>query len=222
MRVLVIEDDENLRVALESALRGDGFAVDVAGSIAAADEAVSVNAYDCAVFDRMLPGGDALDYVAERRRRGWSVPVLFLTARDTVSDRVDGLTWGDDYLVKPFAMEELLVRVRSLCRRVEAPVSAPLRLFDIELDPERHEAWRGGAPLSLTPREFVVLQRLLAADGRLVPRRELVAAAWDELVSPSSNVLDVVIRQLRRKLGPPDVVQTVRGSGYYLGTVHTG
>ncbi len=222
MRVLVIEDDENLRVALESALRGDGFAVDVAGSITAADEAVSVNAYDCAVFDRMLPGGDALGYVAERRRRGWSVPVLFLTARDTVSDRVDGLTWGDDYLVKPFAMEELLVRVRSLCRRVEAPASVPLRLLDIELDPERHEARRGGVPLSLTPREFVVLQRLLAADGRLVPRRDLVAAAWDELVPPSSNVLDVVIRQLRRKLGPPEVVQTVRGAGYYLGTAHTG
>jgi two-component system OmpR family response regulator len=220
--VLVIEDDENLRVAVESALRGDGFAVDVAENLAAADEAVSVNDYDCAVFDRMLPGGDALAYVAERRRRGWSVPVLFLTARDTVSDRVDGLRWGDDYLVKPFAMEELLVRVRSLCRRVEAPTAAPLRLLDIELDPERHEASRGGVPLSLTPREFTVLRLLLAADGRLVPRRELVAAAWDELVSPTSNVLDVVIRQLRRKLGPPNVVQTMRGAGYYLGTARAG
>jgi two-component system OmpR family response regulator len=217
VRVLVLEDDDHLRLALEVSLRGDGFAVDVAVDLAAADEAVSVNSYDCAVFDRKVPGGDALDYVAALRRRGWSVPVLFLTALDTVGDRVDGLHWGDDYLVKPFAMEELLVRVRSLCRRAPTATVAPLRLFDIELDPERHEASRGGRPLSLSPREFAVLRQLLEAGGEVVSRRDLIANAWDELVPPASNVLEVVIRQLRRKLGPPDVIRTVRGAGYHLG-----
>lgn len=222
MRVLVLEDDDHLRLALEISLRDDGLAVDVVETLAAADEAVSVNSYDCAVFDRTVPDGDALDYVARRRRQGWTVPVLFLTALDAVGDRVDGLRWGDDYLVKPFAMEELLVRVRSLCRRVPATAAAPLRLLDIELDPARHEVYRGDTPLSLTPREFAVLRELLAAGGEVVSRRRLIAVAWDELVPPASNVLDVVIRQLRRKLGPPEVVRTVRGAGYYLGPARTG
>jgi two-component system OmpR family response regulator len=217
VRVLVAEDDENLRVAVEVSLRGSGLAVDVAADLPEADEALSVNSYDCAVFDRMLPAGDALRYVERLRRSGWHVPVLFLTARDGLGDRIDGLAWGDDYLVKPFAMEELIVRVRSLCRRggsVPAPV---LRWHDIELDPGRHEARRGGAPLTLTTKEFLVLERLLAGNGSPVTRAELLAAVWDELVAPTSNVLDVLVAQLRRKLGSPPVLRTVRGVGYVLG-----
>jgi two-component system OmpR family response regulator len=219
VRVLVTEDDENLRVAVEASLRGAGFAVDVAVDLPAADEALSVNDYDCAVFDRMLPSGDALRYIERRRRGGWPVPVLFLTARDTVADRIDGLTWSDDYLVKPFAVAELIARVRSLCRRGGTSVPTPvLRHGDLELDHARHEVRRGGVLLTLTAKEFVVLERLLAAAGA-VRRADLIAAAWDELVPPASNVLDVLIAQLRRKLGPPPLVHTVRGFGYALGAV---
>ncbi|MFE9207274.1 winged helix-turn-helix domain-containing protein [Micromonospora sp. NPDC007230] len=216
MRVLVTEDDEALRVAVDAALRGAGFAVDTVVDLPEADEALSVNDYDCAVFDRTLPAGDSLRYVADQRRAGWSVPVLFLTARDAVSDRIDGLAWGDDYLVKPFAVAELVARVGSLCRR-SGPDPAPvLRHGDIELDSGRHEARRGGRLLALTAKEFVVLGRLLAADGEPVRRAELIAVAWDELVPPASNVLDVLVAQLRRKLGPPPVLHTVRGVGYLL------
>ena len=216
MRVLVTEDDAALRMAVDASLRGAGFAVDTAVDLPQADEALSVNAYDCAVFDRILPAGDALRYVAGRRRAGWPVPVLFLTARDAVSDRVAGLAWGDDYLVKPFAVAELVVRVRSLCRRADTGRSPVLRHADIELDPGRHEARRAGAVLTLTAKEFAVLRRLLAEAGQPVRREELTAAAWDELVPPASNVLEVVVAQLRRKLGAPAVLHTVRGVGYLL------
>jgi len=217
VRVLVTEDDENQRLGVEVSLRGAGFAVDVAADLPEADEALSVNSYDCAVFDRMLPSGDALGYVQRRRRSGWPVPVLFLTARDGLGDRVDGLSWGDDYLVKPFAMAELIMRVRSLCRRGGTGPAPVLRWHDIELDTGRHEARRGGAPLTLTAKEFLLLHRLLAAAPRPVSRAELLAAAWDELVAPLSNVLDVAMTHLRRKLGPPPVLHTVRTVGYVLG-----
>ncbi|MEO3927842.1 response regulator transcription factor [Micromonosporaceae bacterium B7E4] len=216
MRVLVTEDDVILRIALDASLRGAGFAVDTAVDLPQADEALSVNGYDCAVFDRMLPAGDSLRYVADRRRTGWAVPVLFLTARDAVSDRVDGLAWGDDYLVKPFATAELVARVGSLCRRGDTGRAPVLRHGDLELDVGRHEARRGDRVLTLTAKEFMVLERLLAANGEPVRRTELIAIAWDELVPPASNVLDVLIAQLRRKLGPPSVLHTIRGVGYLL------
>lgn len=217
MRVLVTEDDENLRVAVDASLRGAGFAVDTAGDLPEADEALSVNVYDCAVFDRMLPAGDALDYVAGRRRLGWTTPVLFLTGRGATTERVAGLAWGDDYLGKPFDPAELVVRVGSLCRR-SSPAGAPpaVRHAGLEIDPERYEARREGRPLSLSAKEFVVLQHLILAGGRPVLREELIASAWDEQVPPSSNVLDVLIAQLRRKLGPPPLLHTVRGIGYLL------
>ena len=216
MRVLVTEDDDVLRMALDASLRAVGFAVDTAIDLPQADEALSVNGYDCAVFDRMLPAGDSLPYVAERRRTGWSVPVLFLTARDAVSERIVGLTWGDDYLVKPFATAELLARVGSLCRRGDPGRPPLLRHGDLELDAGTHEVRRAGRLLTLTAKEFVVLERLLAAGGEPVRRTELIAIAWDELVPPASNVLDVLIAQLRRKLGSPAVLHTVRGVGYLL------
>jgi len=216
VRVLVAEDDANLRLAVDVALRGVGFAVDTAADLPDVDEALSVNAYDCAVLDRMLPAGDSLRYVAARRSAGWDVPVLFLTGRSAPAERVEGLSWGDDYLGKPFAMPELLARVGRLCRRGGAGVSPVLRFAGLSLDPGRYEAHRGGRPLALTAKEFVVLERLLAARGVPVPRAELIAAAWDEVVPPASNVLDVLIAQIRRKLGPPAVLHTVRGVGYHL------
>ncbi|MFG1608406.1 response regulator transcription factor [Actinoplanes sp. NPDC049265] len=217
MRVLVTEDDDDLRIAVDASLRGAGFAVDTASDLPEVDLALSVNEYDCAVFDRMLPGGDALDYVAGRRRGGWAVPVLFLTGRGDTTDRVEGLAVGDDYLSKPFATAELVVRVRSLCRRSgRVTAAATASHAGIEVDPERYEARRDGRPLTLTGKEFAVLERLVRAAGRPVARAELIAAAWDELLPPASNVLDVLVAQLRRKLGRPAALHTVRGVGYLI------
>ncbi|KAA2267163.1 response regulator transcription factor [Solihabitans fulvus] len=218
MRVLVTEDDDNLRLALEVALRGAGFAVDTAADLPAADEALFVNSYDCAVFDRMLPAGDALRYVHGRRQAGWATPVLFLTARDSVADRVDDLRFGgDDHLGKPFAMAELLVRVRTLCRRGTARQPTVLRHADVELDGDRHHVRRAGVLLTVTRKEFLVLQRLMMTPGRPVSRQQLIEHAWDEAADPASNVLDVVIAQLRRKLHDPPLIGTVRGIGYQIG-----
>jgi DNA-binding response OmpR family regulator len=220
VRVLVTEDDDNLRMALEVALRGAGFAVDSAADLPPADEALYVNSYDCAVFDRMLPSGDALWYVHDRRKAGWPVPVLFLTARDSVADRIDGLRLGGgDYLVKPFAMAELVARVRSLCRRDLTGQPVVLRCADVELDGSRHQVSRAGVLLTLTRKEYLILERLMTASGRPVSRQELIEHAWDEAADPASNVLDVVIARLRRKLRNPPLIHTVRGIGYRMSTV---
>jgi two-component system, OmpR family, response regulator len=213
VRVLVIEDDENLRLAVTGSLRGAGFAVDGVGDLPAADEALAVNAYDCAVFDRKLPSGDALHYVRTRRP---PVPVLFLTALDAVAERIAGLEHGDDYLVKPFAMDELVARVRSLCRRVVSGLPPVLRCGDLEVDRGRHEVRRAGVLLTLTAKEFTVLERLVAGRGAPVSRAELIAQAWDRMADPASNVLDVLITQLRRKLRQPPMIHTVRGVGYRI------
>jgi two-component system, OmpR family, response regulator len=214
VRVLVVEDDENLRFAITGSLRGAGFAVDAVGDLPAADEALHVNAYDCAVFDRMLPSGDSLYYVGARRP---PVPVLFLTARDAVADRIAGLEHGDDYLVKPFAVEELEARVRRLCRRVPGGGVPPLlRCGDLEVDAGRHQVRRAGVLLTLTGKEFDVLTQLVARQRTPVARTDLIRAVWDPYVDPTSNVLDVVITQLRRKLGRPPMIHTVRGVGYRI------
>lgn len=209
----MVEDDENLRVAIAGSLRAAGFAVDAVGDLPAADEALSVNSYDCAVLDRMLPSGDALRYVQARRP---AVPVLFLTARDAVADRIAGLDAGDDYLVKPFAVEELAARVRRLCRRVSGGLPPVLRCGDLEVDSGRHEVRRAGVLLTLTGKEFDVLRHLVVRQRQPVGRTELIREVWDPLVDPASNVLDVVITQLRRKLRNPPMIQTVRGYGYRI------
>ncbi|GAA1963074.1 response regulator transcription factor [Amycolatopsis minnesotensis] len=214
MRVLVIEDNEDLRLAIGGSLRGAGFAVDSVGDLPQADEALTVNAYDCAVFDRMLPSGDSLAYV---RRNRPSVPVLFLTARDSVADRIAGLEHGDDYLVKPFAMDELTARVRSLCRRVSASLPPVLRCGDLEIDVGRRAVRRAGVLLTVTPKEFMVLELLVLRQGAPVSRTELVEYAWDEHVAPASNVLAGVIKQLRKKLREPEMIRTVRDHGYTIG-----
>ncbi|RZQ61533.1 response regulator transcription factor [Amycolatopsis suaedae] len=217
MRVLVVEDVEDLRRGIHSSLRTAGFAVDAAADLPEADEALHVNTYDCAVFDRMLPSGDALAYVARRRQAGWAVPVLFLTGLGSVPERLDGLRHADDYLVKPFDTAELVARVRSLCRRAGAAASPLLRVADVELDTARHEVRRAGVLLTLTRTEFAVLERLLTDADRPVSRAELIRHAWDEMADPASNVLDVVIAQLRRKLRKPPLIHTVRGTGYQAG-----
>ncbi|MFD0205979.1 MULTISPECIES: response regulator transcription factor [Saccharothrix] len=224
MRILVTEDEKDLLFAVAVSLRGAGFAVDTAADLAGADEALAVNSYDCAVFDRMVPGGpaapravDTLAYVRQRRRAGLRVPVLFLTALDRVGDRVEGLEVGDDYLVKPFAMEELVVRVRLLCLRREIARPAVLRHADVELDAGTRQVRRGGVLLTLTRREYLVLELLLANAGQPVSRADLIRHAWDEMAQPATNVLDVLMAGLRRKLRQPPLIETVRQVGYRLG-----
>jgi DNA-binding response OmpR family regulator len=199
-------------------LRGAGLAVDHAADLPGADEALAVNSYDCAVFDRMLPAGDSVGYVRARRATGWTLPVLFLTARDTVEDRVAGFEHGgDDYLVKPFAVAELIARVRGLARRNGVIRPSVLRCADLVVDVARHQVRRGGVLLTLTAKEFAVLAVLAGRPGDVVSRTDLIEQCWDELTEPMSNVVDVLIGQLRRKLGEPSVLHTVRGVGYRLG-----
>lgn len=217
MRVLFVEDDPQLRQLIPDGLRRAGIAVDAVGSLAEAGFALDVNRYDCLVADRGLPDGDAVDLVARLRADGATVPVLLLTALGTVEERVSGFEHGaDDYLVKPFALAELIARVRALSRRV-APVRAPIvRVGALELDLARRRVVRDGILLTLTAKEFAVLDVLAERPGEIVTRSELIDRCWDEQTEPMSNVVDVLIGQLRRRLGPPPLIETVRGAGYLL------
>ncbi|MFD6159567.1 winged helix-turn-helix domain-containing protein [Nocardia sp. NPDC060256] len=219
MRVLVVEDDEGLGNEVVAGLRSAGFAVDLAYRLADADLKIAVNTYDVLVVDRGLPDGDGLHLVAAQRAAGQRVPVLMLTARDGLADRIAGFEHGaDDYLVKPFALPELAARVRALSRRREHPAPARLVLGDIDIDLPRRRVQRAGILRSLTPKEFAVLELLATRAGSVVSRSELIECCWDEMAEPASNVVDAVIAQLRRKLGPPQVIETVRGTGFMIGS----
>ncbi|WP_410605821.1 response regulator transcription factor [Amycolatopsis sp. lyj-90] len=217
MRVLVLEDDFELGTEIAGGLRSAGFAVDLARTVGEADLSVAVHGYDCLVLDRMLPDGDGLGLVRDLRAAGSRVPVLMLTAMDAVTDRVAGFDDGaDDYLAKPFALAELAARVGALCRRSESPRPVVLRAGDLEIDTARRQVRRNGVLLSLGAKEFSVLELLAARAGQVVSRTELIEHCWDELSDPLSNVVDAVILQLRRKLGPPALIDTVRGAGYLI------
>ncbi|MER5869702.1 response regulator transcription factor [Streptomyces sp. NPDC002044] len=218
MRVLLIEDEPDLRDLVTAGLKAAGYAVDAVGDWPDAAILLDLADYDCVVLDRMLPSGDSLYALDRRRRAGWSGPVLCLTALHTLPDRVDGFHSGaDDYLAKPFAMEELVVRVGSLARRAAHRLPVHLAHADLRMDEARREVHRGGILLTLTHKEYAVLRHLLVHRETVVTRTALVEHCWDEMADPVSNVVDAVMAGLRRKLGPPPLIHTVRGHGFLLG-----
>ena len=217
VRVLVLEDDRKLGDEVVAGLRAAGFAVDLSRDMGDADLKLAVNRYDCLVIDRGLSDGDGLELVRQQRDSGQRVPVLVLTARDQLSDRLDGFDHGaDDYVVKPLALDELAARVRALCRRQERPAATRTIVGDLVIDRPRRRVQRGGVLLTLTPKEFGVLELLAINAGNVVTRTELIEHCWDEMAEPSSNCVDVVIAQLRRKLGTPPLIETVRGVGFTI------
>ena len=221
MRVLVVEDNDDLRAAVRVELTGAGFEVTEVVDLRAAEVELRRGPFACAVFDRMLPDGDSIDFVHGRRVAGWGLPVLFLTARDSVADRLAGFeSGGDDYLVKPFAAAELTARVRILASR--AGRSSVLRYADLEVDCARRQVHRGGVLLTVSNREFAVLEYLAIRPEQVVTRTELIEHCWADADDPMSNVVDQVIRRLRRKLHEPELLHAVHGQGYRLGTGAAG
>ncbi|MEU3063365.1 response regulator transcription factor [Streptomyces subrutilus] len=219
MRVLLVEDEPDLRDLLTAGLKAAGYAVDSAGDWPDAEILLDLTAYDCVVLDRMLPSGDSLRPLERRRHTGWAAPVLCLTALDTLPDRVDGFRSGaDDYLPKPFAMEELVMRVASLGRRAAGRLPVHLAHADLRMDTARREVSRAGILLTLTHKEYAVLRHLLVHRETVVTRTALVEHCWDEMADPVSNVVDAVMAGLRRKLGAPALIRTVRGHGFLLGS----
>ena len=216
MRLLVVDDDPKLAAALARGLRGEGYAVDVAGDGDAALVQAAVWAYDAIILDVMLPGRDGVEVLRALRDRGDWAPVLMLTARGGVPDRIRGLDTGaDDYLAKPFDFGELVARVRALVRRAPAERPALLCAGTLEMDPAAHEVRLAGASVELTAREFAVLEYLMRRAGEAVTRTALLDHVWDENFSGSTNVVDQYIGALRRKLGP-STIRTVRGVGFRL------
>ena len=215
MRVLVVEDHVTLAARIGEGLRDAGMAVDVVHDGAAALTAADGTAYDVVVLDRDLPLVHG-DHVCRSLAAQDGPRILMLTAAATVHDRVDGLELGaDDYLGKPFAFQELIARVRALSRR--APSAPPMvRRGDLTVDRARHRATRAGRVLSLTRKEFGVLEMLTAADGAVVSAEELLEHVWDAHADPFSNIVSVTLTRLRRKLGAPPLIETVVGRGYRL------
>ena len=217
MKVLIIEDDEALRGAIARRLRAVGHAADEAVDLADGDELAAVSDYDVVVLDRMLPDGDSLERLAGWRAAGVTTPVIFVTARGETVERVAGLEGGaDDYLVKPFAMDELVARVAALTRREVTPRPAVLKFADLEIDTARREVRRAGALLPLRPKEYCVLHLLASRAGSVVSRADIIEHCWDMNYEPLSNVEESVVASLRRKLGKPSPIRTVRGGGYLL------
>jgi DNA-binding response OmpR family regulator len=220
MRALILEDDERLRSLVVRTLSRAGLACDEASSIDEAEELLGVHAYDLLVLDRRLPDGDGLDVCRRARAGGFRHSILMLTAMDHAEAEIEGLSDGaDDYLGKPFDLDVLAARAKALLRRNEVRAPRELASGELRLDPGRRAAWRGQEPLSLTAREFTILELLMRSPGAVVSREEILEQAWGEREEPMSNTIDVLVGRLRRKLdrpGGPSSIETVRGAGYRL------
>jgi two-component system OmpR family response regulator len=220
VRVLVVEDEKKLGQLLGRGLREEGYAADLAERGEDALWMARAVDYDAIVLDVMLPGVDGFEVCRRLRRDGVWTPVLMLTARDAVADRVSGLDTGaDDYLTKPFSFEELLARLRALTRRAPAERPAVLEVGELRLDPAAHRAWRGEKELDLSAKEFALLELFMRRPGVTLTRTQLLDGAWDLAFESRSNVVDVYVRYLREKIDRPfdcDSIETVRGVGYRL------
>ena len=220
MRILLIEDEKKTADFLAKGLREAGYSVDIARDGETGLEMGLSTPYDLLIVDVLLPKKDGWGVVAALRRKNVQKPILFLTARDSVRDRVKGLDLGaDDYLVKPFAFSELLARVRSLLRRSPTQTEKELRIEDLEIDTQRTRAVRSGIPLNLTAKEFLLLAQLARAGGAVVSRAEIMQQVWDIKFETSTNIVDVMVRRLRAKVDDPfkkKLVHTIRGVGYVL------
>ncbi|MEP6620929.1 MAG: response regulator transcription factor [bacterium] len=220
MRILIAEDDERLGDVVARGLRKQSYAVDVVTDGARALIEAALVPYDAVILDVMLPSQSGYDVARALRARGNTVPILMLTARDGVADRVHGLDAGaDDYLVKPFAFDELLARIRALLRRGEMLAPAVIRVGDLEVDTHRLSATRAGRDIPLTSKEYALLEYLARNAGRVISREHITAHVWDDNHDPFSNALEVCIGRLRRKLDAGHsgtLIQTRRGHGYVL------
>ena len=218
MRVLVAEDVEDLATAIAAGLRREGMAVDVVLDGSAALDQLALTPYDVVVLDRDLPGTHGDEVCRQLAARPSGSRVLMLTAASTVRDRVEGLGLGaDDYLAKPFDFAELVARIRAIARRPAVSLPPVLEHGDVTLDPGRRVAFRAGQRLELSPKEFALLECLLAAGDRVVSAEELLERVWDEAADPFTTAVKQTMRRLRAKLGDPPVIRTVRESGYQIG-----
>ena len=220
MRLLIVEDEPKTGDYLRQGLTEAGFVVDLARNGPDGLHLAQTGDYDLAILDVMLPGLDGWQLLTRLREQGRDLPVLFLTARDDVADRVRGLELGaDDYLIKPFAFSELLARLRTLMRRGKAKDAELLTLADLELDPLRRRAVRGGQRIDLTAKEFALLALLLRRQGEVLSRALIASQVWDMNFDSDTNVVDVAIKRLRAKVDEPfaeRLIHTVRGMGYVL------
>ena len=220
MRLLVVEDEPKLAALVARGLREEGYAVDVAERGEDALWMAHAAPYDAILLDVMLPGADGFDVCRRLRNEAVWSPILMLTARDAVGDRVTGLDAGaDDYLSKPFAFDELLARVRALVRRAPSERPTVLEVGSLRLDPAAHRAWRGEEALDLSPKELALLAVFMRSPGRVLSRAELLDSAWDIAFERRSNIIDVYVRYLRDKIDRPygrESLETIRGVGYRL------
>jgi DNA-binding response OmpR family regulator len=220
MRILLIEDNHRLSDSLRATLVEDGYAVDTAFDGVEGEDLALMTPYDIIVLDIMLPKRDGIEVCRSLRDQKNTTPILMLTARDALDDRVLGLDSGaDDYLVKPFEIKELRARLRALLRRETGNKSGNLLIEDLRLDPATHFVWRDDKPLNLTAKEYSLLEYMMRNPNRLITREMVIAHLWDYDQSIASNVVDVYIRRLRRKVDDPykvKLIETIRGAGYRL------
>ncbi len=224
MRILIVEDDKKVGAFLEKGLKEEQYAVDVCRDGEEAMDLAMVNPYDVIILDIMLPKKDGFAVCRELRQAGVLTPILMLTAKDTVEDKVAGLTEGaDDYLTKPFSFEELLARIRALLRRSQDYKTKVLKVADLELDPARRQATRAGRKIPLTGKEYALLEYMMRNKGRVLTESMIIEHVWDMNYEGTSNIVNVYINYLRKKIdeaAPVKLIQTVRGYGYMIDESH--